>query len=269
MSGAALESYLSAVNVLSAVNILGTALVAAKLLQTGLFRRYPYFFAYLLINTPCYAALVFIPVSSDYYFYLWVAINPIAWFFYIAVVFELYRLILERHKGLYSVGQWAMYVGIIVSVVISALALLPHITPQLPQQARNGELSRVLYFMAAERAVDFSLTIFLLLMMILLAWYAVPLSRNVVAHAVVYTVYFLSTALAMLLRTLFGLKNSELMVNGTAAVSCICLFAWFFLLSKKGEEARVRQPWIGKEQEQRILSQLDAMNAALLRTARK
>jgi hypothetical protein len=47
------------------------------------------------------------------------------------------------------------------------------------------------------------------------------------------------------------------------------VLAWFFLLSKDGEEVRIRQPWIGREQEERILSQLDSMNAALLKTARK
>jgi len=258
MSGAALDFFLSA------VNVLGTALVAVKLLHAGLFRRYPYFFAYLLINTPCYAALLFIKVNSDNYFLLWETVTPIAWFLYIAMVFELYRLILERHKGLYSVGQWAMYVGIIVSAVISALALVPHITAQSPQESKY-----LPYFLAGERAVDFSLAIFLLLMMFLLSWYAVPLCRNVVVHAVIYTVYFLSNALGILLRSLFGMKNSELMAEATAAVSCICVFAWFFLLSRKGEEVHVRQPWIGKDQEQRILSQLDSMNAALLRTARK
>jgi hypothetical protein len=82
-------------------------------------------------------------------------------------------------------------------------------------------------------------------------------------------VYFISTALETLVRTLFGLKGSETLVNATTLVSSICLLAWFLLLSKKGEEVRVTQPWIGKEQERRILSQLDSMNAALLRAARK
>jgi hypothetical protein len=65
------------------------------------------------------------------------------------------------------------------------------------------------------------------------------------------------------------MKNADAMNDGMTAVSCICLLAWFFLLTRDGEEVRVKQPWIGAEQEGRILSQLDSMNAALLRTARK
>jgi hypothetical protein len=258
MSGVALVSYLSA------ISIVGTGLTALKLLKTGLYRRYPAFFAYLIVHIPCFVALTFLSVNSNWYFYIWVAIQPVAWFLYIRMVFELYRLILEKHKGLYTLGRWAMYAGIAISVTISALTLLPHINPQMPQKSRY-----IAYFIACERGIDCSLVIFLFFMMFLLSWYAVPLCRNVVVHAVVYTAFFLSGALGLILRSVFGMKNANALNAGMTAMSCICVLAWFVLLSRDGEEVRVKQPWIGAEQEGRILSQLDSMNAALLGTARK
>ena len=258
MPGVALVAYLPA------VSIIGTGLTAVKLLQTGLYRRYPAFFAYLIVSIPCFAVLFFVPTSSRAYFIVWVAIQPLAWFLCIRMVFELYRLILERYKGLYTLGRWAMYAGIAVSVTISALALLPRITPQMPQRSKG-----MAYFTAAERGVDCSLAIFLLFMMFLLSWYAVPLCRNVVVHAVIYTVFFLSSTLGLLLHSVFGKNNADALNTGIMAVSSVCMLAWFFLLSRRGEEVRVKLPWIGPEQEERILSQLDSMNAALLRTARK
>jgi hypothetical protein len=185
------------------------------------------------------------------------------------MVFELYRIILARHKGLYSLGQRAMFAGIVISVALSALALLPHITPQLEQKSVTREVSHVAYFTAGERGIDGSLVIFLLFMMFLLSWYAVPLCRNVVVHAVIYTVFFLSSTLQLLLHSVFGAKNMDELNTGMTAVSCVCMLAWFFLLTPEGEEVRVKQPWIGREQEERILSQLDSINAALLRTTRK
>jgi hypothetical protein len=196
--------------------------------------------------------------------YLWEVTQPVEWFCYIAMVFELYRLILARHKGLYSLGRRAMYAGIAVSVTVSALALLPHITPQMEHKSKY-----VAYLTAGERGVDGSLTIFLLFMMFLLSWYAVPLCRNVVVHAVVYSVFFLGSTMQMLLHSVFGIKNLDSLNNGMMAISCLCMLAWFSLLSRDGEEVRVKQPWIRRDQEERILSQLDSMNAALLRTARK
>jgi hypothetical protein len=261
-TGVALVSYLPA------ASVLGAGLTALKLLKTGLYRKYPAFFVSLLVPIPCLASLIFLPLKSDAYFYIWAATQPVEWFFYIAMVFELYRLILARHKGLYSLGRWAMYAGIGISMTISALALLPHITPQMPQFSKGGNPSAVNYLNAGERGVDCSLAIFLLFMMFLLSWYAVPLCRNVVVHAVIYTVFFLSSTLGQTLRSVFGLKNIDALNTGLMAMSCVCLLAWFFLLTRDGEEVRVKQPWIGREQEERILSQLDSMNAALLRTTR-
>jgi hypothetical protein len=180
------------------------------------------------------------------------------------MVFELYGLILERHKGIYSLGRWAMYAGLLVSVTISALALLPRITPQMPQRSKFMG-----YALAGERGVDFSLAIFLLLMMFLLSWYAVPLARNVVVHATIYTVFFLSSEMGLILKTVLGKRNLDALNTGLMAMSSACTLAWFFLLSRNGEEVRVRQPWIGPEQEERILYQLDALNATLLKAGRK
>jgi len=258
MAGVALDTYLSV------ASVLGAALTVAKLLKTGLYRKYAAFFAYLIVFVPCFAAVAFVPPSSSAYYFVWAIVQPVGWFLSIRMVFELYRRILERHKGLYSLGQWAMYVGIAISVTISALALLPRITPQMPEVSKA-----VAYFIAGERGIDGSLVIFLLFMMFLLSWYAVPLCRNVVVHAVIYTVYFLSSTLSVMLRSVFGLNNAEALNTVMTAVSCLCLFAWFFLLTREGEEVRVKQPWIGPEQEERILAQLNSMNATLLRASRK
>jgi hypothetical protein len=258
MNGVALLSYLPW------VFVLGAGLTAAKLLTTGLYRRYPAFCASLIVPIPLFIASIVLPLKSDHYYSIWKATQPVEWFCYIAMVFELYRLILARHKGLYTLGRWAMYAGIAISVTLSALALLPHITPAMPQISK-----KMAYFTAGERGIDCSLAVFLLFMMFLLSWYAVPLSRNVVVHAVICTVFLLSNTLRLVLYNIFGMKNMEQFNTAMTAVSCVCMLAWLFLLTRDGEEVRIKQPWIRPEQEERILSQLDSINAALLKTARK
>lgn len=255
---------LALVSYLPAVSATAAGLTALKLLKTGLYRRYPAFLINLLVPIPCFIAFVLLPSNSHTYFYIWEATQPLAWLFNIGMVFELYRIILARHKGLYSLGRWAMYLGIAISVTISTLALMPQITPQAPQVSHFMP-----YFIAGDRGIDCSLAIFLLFMMFLLSWYAVPLCRNVVVHAVIYTLFFLSSTLVQILKSVFGMENIDELNAGLTAMSCVCLMAWFFLLTRDGEAVRVKQPWIGPEQEERILSHLDLMNAALLRTARK
>jgi hypothetical protein len=41
------------------------------------------------------------------------------------------------------------------------------------------------------------------------------------------------------------------------------------VLNVKGEETPVKQPWFAPEQEERILAHLDALNATLLKVAKK
>jgi hypothetical protein len=47
-----------------------------------------------------------------------------------------------------------------------------------------------------------------------------------------------------------------------------CTLVWLVLLNEKGEEVRVSVPHFGPEQEQRILSQLEALNSTLLKVSR-
>jgi uncharacterized membrane protein YfhO len=117
--------------------------------------------------------------------------------------------------------------------------------------------------------VDFSLAIFILLILFFLTRYPVPLSRNVVVHAVVFSLFFLSSTLVVILHSVFGLhlKNEvDMFLMGT---SCACLVAWLVLLNAKGEKVRVSTLHFGRGDEQRILHQLDSLNDTLLRASHK
>jgi hypothetical protein len=144
------------------------------------------------------------------------------------------------------------------------LSLLPRITPAMPQRSRI-----IGYIYATERGIDFSLAIFILLILFLLSRYPVPLSRNAAVHAVVYSIYFLSSTLGLLLHSIFGLqlKNEvNMFLMGTTSA---CVLAWLFLLNAKGEKVRVSTPHFGRGDEERILLQLDSLNDTLLKASHK
>jgi hypothetical protein len=96
----------------------------------------------------------------------------------------------------------------------------------------------------------------------------VPLSRNVVVHTVIYSVFFLSDTLVLLWRTLFGVHVSGTSNAVLVAISSVCSVAWAFLLTEHGEEVRAHLPQIRPEAEERILHQLDQINATLLKVSR-
>jgi hypothetical protein len=250
--------------VLQGISAIGYALVAYRLYAIGLAAKYRIFFVFVVYGAIHGFVSACLDQASITYFWFWVITQPIILVLYISVVTELIGLVLARHRGFYTAGRWAMYAGIAISAVISTATLLPKMTPEMPQDTKY-----LWYSFAAERAVDFSLAIFLVLMLALLNFYAVPLSRNVIVHAVVYTIFFLSSSLWTILLSVFGLKHVDSVSTALTAVSFACILGWLFLLSPKGEEARVKAPWYGPEQEERILSHLDNLNAALLKIGRK
>ena len=245
--------------VLKVVSLLGSVLVAGKLFRSGLYLRYPVFFAFFLFRVPNFVWPFFLDTNSNIYLHFWIVTESLFWVFYILLVLELYRLVLEKHKGIYSLGRWFLYLGTGVSVALSALSLIPKIKPEMPQASRI-----IGYYFAAERGIDFSLAIFILLILLFLAVFHVPLGRNVKVHSAIYSAYFLSNTIALLLRSIFGLRlKVEVDLLFTAA-SCGCMVAWLLLLNPKGEEVRFRAPSVDPGAETRLLRHLNSLNRTLL-----
>ena len=256
MSGGTLVFYLQV------LSLCGSLLVAAKLYRTGLYRRYRIFFCYFIFRVVNGIWPLCLNVHSETYLHLWVISEPLTWMFYVGVVLELYKLVLERHRGLYTLGRWALYFGMALSVGLSVLSLFLRIKP--------AQRSRILpYIVPADRGVTLCLAIFLLLMLFLLSRYPVPLSRNVILHASLYTVFFLSNTLGIILFSVFGIGLYNSISTGLMVVSCACVYSWLFFLSPKGEEVRMNILHFGPEHEERLLYQLDSLNTTLLRASRK
>ena len=257
MPGSALVTSLK---VLSAA---GSLAAVIKLFWTGLFRRYRFFCAYLLFRIAYISLALVVDFRSKLYLHIFLIAEPITWILFALTLAELYGVILEKYRGLHTLGRWAMYLATAVAVLVSILSLLPKIQPS------TGSAGRLLdYALAAERGIYLSLATFLIIILLFLTRYPVPLSRNAIVHAAVFSVYFISNTLIFLARSLFGVRFNETASSFLLGVSTLCIYAWLAFLSRGGEQTRVRLPILGAQHEERILRQLDAINATLLRISR-
>jgi hypothetical protein len=241
------------------------ALTSFKLWRTGLYRRYVALFGYLVLRFVFYLLVLFWfnDLSSANYQKFYVINVPLGWIFSILIVRELYTLVLEKFKGLATLGRWFQYAGLMISLLISGLALLP--------QMRSGTAQRSVllgYFYAIERGVDCALLIFLLLLLVWLSRYPVPLSRNLLIHSMVYSTLFLSGSVGLFARVFFGFQLSRPVSTIMLGVFAGCVLTWLLCLSERGEEVRLSVPHFGPEEEKRILNQLEALNSTLLRISR-
>jgi len=250
------------VSCLKAVLLLGSLLMALMLYRTGLFRRYPIFFAFFIFRILNSIWPMFLEVSSDLYQKVWVLSTPIALGFYVLMVVELYKLVLEKYKGLYTLGRWAMYVSLAVSVTISVISLLPRIQPSMPQPSKI-----MFYMLATERGIDTALAIFIVLILCFLSLFPVKLSRNVRVHALVFSIFFLSNTFVLLMRSLFGLHLADAVNTVLLGITAASVVAWLTLLRVAGEDTQRAPAQYGQEEESRLLMHLDSLNAALLRAS--
>jgi hypothetical protein len=249
---------------LQVFSILCSALLAIKLFHIGLWQRYRVFFWFCCVQVADSLWPLFIADTSQTYLHIWLLTQPVKWLFHILLAAELYRLILDGHRGLYSLGRWAMYGAVVVAICISILTLLPHFTPRTPQQSKYLGLE-----FATDRGIDFALALFLILILLFLSRFPILLSRNVVVHAAVYTIYFFSSAFAIFLRTFFGVRANNSMSLLYMGGSCLCLVAWLVLLGRNGEKVQSHLPAISPQREKNALRQLESLNATLLKVSGK
>src|ERR1700761_6430793 len=117
--------------ILLAITLGGTILLVFRFFLSGLWRKYPVFFWYFVFRIPSTIWPLLIPNGRSYYYErLWILTEAISWIFHIGVVIELYRLVLKRHMGIYSLLRWAMYGSVLIAAVLTLLSLLPKIKPQ-------------------------------------------------------------------------------------------------------------------------------------------
>src|ERR1039458_958262 len=97
---------------LQMVCTLASALIAGRLYRSGLFRRYPALFSYMVFHALYGIFPLVLKSNSPAYFWFWCVAFPFVWALNIPMVRELCRIVLERHQGLYTLGRWVMYTGV-------------------------------------------------------------------------------------------------------------------------------------------------------------
>lgn len=225
--------------------------LTVRLWWNGLYRRYSYFFVYLLLAVLQTLSLAFVPFSSRAYLWAWVITEGLIVCSYVLVVLETYSIVLHDFHGLATIGPRFIKGAVGLAVTVS---LLLFTIERIPDRFFR-------YFLICDRVILSSLVFFVLLLTAFLLYYPIPLSRNAIFYSIGYAGYFLVKAAALLITNVSLSWYREL---GTVliTVSTGCLFFWLFTLSRSGEQKIVviGHGW-SREDELRVLTQLRAINA--------
>jgi len=230
-----------------------------RIWQTGLYSVYSYFFGYLLADVVQIVMLAVVPFDSVTYRNGWLITEAIIVCFYVLVVLELYSIVLQDLAGIATVSRRYLKVAVSLAIMVSLL--------MVGLERNYGKL--VAHMLTFERALTFSLVLFILLIMLFLVYYPVPLKRNVLAYTIGYVAYFLTKATSIFIHNL-GYYWNRVFSDTLIAASTACFLFWCFALTRRGETktAVIGHQWNAADEE-RVLDQLKAINANLLRVARK
>lgn len=231
----------------------------ARLWSASLQKIYPFFFSFLLAELLRTAILSAVPLRSHAYPRFWVATEIFVDCFYPLIVVELYRVVLRDLPGIATAARRYIAGTVVVATLASLLLLRLEETPK----------NFVSVTFVIDRAVVFSMVIFILLVSLFLLYYPVRLSRNAVFYSIGYAVYFLTKAAGLFVRTL-GYYIAPLLGTAFILVFDISLLFWILTLNKQGELLTMvlGHKW-KNEDEALLLSKLKDLNAHLLAAEKK
>jgi hypothetical protein len=200
---------------------------------------------------------------------IWMIAEPVIWFFMLWTVYALLDAVLTNLPGILRFSRKLLN-GAFISAGILAL-----LTAQT-EYSVSGAAAYVDDPIAKAVAVGFVLdrvlsTVALLVLVSILGfilWFPVEVSRNLIIFSTGFIVYFASKTALWLAHSFWSHESLRLISNLIMFISAACFAYWAVFIRRQGETVPVRigHSWRTREQE-RLIGQLEAMNAALLRSA--
>jgi hypothetical protein len=245
-------------------NITLSAILVARFIGLKLVQEYRFFLSYLVFNTVRSVFAWSFTKDSAAYRYIWAFTQPVVWVLYVLVVLELCALIFKEYRGIQALGRWTVLGSLSASIFLSTILVLP---TWMGSSERFFSLQR--YFMV-ERGIDFALVLLLLLLLAFLVIFPIQLSRNVIVHSVLYSIFFMSGSIGLLILNLTGYGRRVTVSTALIGISVLCLIGWITLVSRAGETKMVAiRSQMQPADEERLIGQLASINATLLRASKK
>jgi hypothetical protein len=257
------------------VNVLACLLLLFRLAKLRLHRVYRVFSAYLWLTLVTwmlfFAAVIFFAgyIERNYVLF-WFALQLAAWVLYVWMAYDLLEAVLLKLPGILKFSRWLMLAMCALATIISLLSVQN-------EYAVGGVKGLEGIGLVLDRAISSTVLLVLLSVLGFLFRFPVEIPRNLAAFSLSFVFFFGFNTVVDLARAYFSHDTGSginvgrfqfLSLAGVWLQSGCFLFLAFFL-SGAGEQIPVSlrtQPTF-KDRE-RLIGQLEALNAALLRSAR-
>ena len=259
-----LEGSASLIDFITAAAVLVEIAWALKLWRTGLYRRYPVLFTFLvaaLLGTVGLYIVYYFYAASVVYGWWWVVFQPLTWTLYFCLLVEAHNRMLSGFEGFERLGQLLIYAasGTVGAVFLGMIFL------------ETSRETWAQFWFLQERNVYVGLTVFALFLVGFGSYFRLAIPRNVKTLFAAFAMFFGAFSIILIL--------AKMVVEPTEAVKKLLMAATYLLcigfgaarFSRAGDEQpqsiRLQEP-LNHEAEAELTSGLESLNNVLLRILR-
>jgi hypothetical protein len=250
--------------------VAGLVLIA-RLLILRLHRVYTVFWVFVLWRLIA-ASIFVVEINVNWkldYRIMWLIVELIDWCISLWMVYALLDAILANLPGILRFSRKLLNYTFAGAVLIAILSARPE------HSASGGTSASLLNSAVAlgveiDRVVSTAAALVLVAVLSFVLWFPVRMPRNLALLSVGYLGFFCSNTLLLLTRGLWPAEYSGFPGTISILLMAACFAYWALCITPQGETVPVTigHSWHLAKQDL-LLRQLDAMNAALLRQARR
>jgi hypothetical protein len=250
---------------------LAIALVV-RLLVLRLHSVYAVLCAFVLFDVFASVAVVidkYFPYMHDYRI-LWIALRAVTWVLSLWLVYAVVDAMLSNLPGVLRLSRKVMGVAFVVGVMIALFTAPPEYSASAFANSSDPVARAVVAAFVMERGIFMAALIVLLAMLVFILWFPVQMPRNLAVFSIGIIVFLTSHAGLPLWHTFWPKLDLGTMSTIEAFLLASCYAYWLLFITKAGQLKPVRMghSW-GPAEQRRMIGQLEAMNDALLRAARR
>lgn len=254
---------MSFVFLFSALQVMAYLALALRFVQLGLSPIYRYFVVFMVVEAARLALFAALPRGSDLFAYCYFVSQPVLWVFHALITLEVFQIALRNYPGIATGSRYLIAACLGAAVVLAGATL----AVELPVHPNSITLES---FLAFERAINVSLLCFVGLLVFGLSWFPVPLTRNALVHAGVFSFFFAAKGALVFSRNLLGPDFNDTANRILLAATLISLALWAAFLTKSGEFRKIKSGYKRSPlDETRLLSQMEAINRTLVGSAKR
>jgi hypothetical protein len=187
------------------------------------------------------------------------------------MVYELLAAILGHLPGIYRLSRRILNYTFLIAFLIALLTAKAEYATEPGMSFFPLSLDgAVRVSIVTERIISTAALVVLLLILAFVLWFPVQMPKNLVFFSFGFVAYFsCKTGLYLAHSYLPPQLAAQVGTMGMAVID-LCFIYWAITISREGEAAplRIGHRW-HKDEQQRLLSQLEGMNTVLLRGVRK